>query len=620
MKRKWLGFICLALLFVWGGSAFTLLGSAEVIQNKGYYGKPTLDGMIDEKEWPAPVRLSAAELTGWKLDWSGAATVPADLQIDMYLQWAEDGLYIGFEVLDSSLCAGGQYLAADGFSVGIDMSPTKDGGATLKNKELTDKSTVGDNRSVQYYGYMNNTDSSFHLVRHWVVDPCEMGAAGFEDHFKGAYIMDGEEKIGFSGEMIIPWWLLANDLNKKAGETLIDQSGYADGTMISEGFEIHLTPVYYDFGTDGSLIGQYAAVSTDTFDLTPAAAGLTYTLTEERYDFTAGETTWSTSSEPSGNATSVPSTSLTTSTPSSSATSKPLQKGGNYRKAVLDGVISKNEYPVKYTLTSSNMKGWKLDYSGPYGVPDDLKIDLYFSWTEEGLYVGYEVFDSTPYFGPPNSYKSDQFALMIDLGPSAKGGSSLKGKNLTDADTLDGNKAPQYDSFLDNAGNFMWTHLWVPDVATLNQTQGFSDLCGGRILDSSGKSIGFSGEYLIPWWLLAADMNQKTGEALFDLENGAYENGTLVTAGFELNIMPVYYDYDTSGNGLGQYALITSDEYRLEPDYAGIQLILTDKDDALSPSTGENVVAVVAPLLLLLSGVFTLLFIYSSRHTGRNSL
>ena len=172
MKRKWLGFICLALLFVWGGSAFTLLGSAEVIQNKGYYGKPTLDGMIDEKEWPAPVRLSAAELTGWKLDWSGAATVPADLQIDMYLQWAEDGLYIGFEVLDSSLCAGGQYLAADGFSVGIDMSPTKDGGATLKNKELTDKSTVGDNRSVQYYGYMNNTDSSFHLVRHWVVDPC----------------------------------------------------------------------------------------------------------------------------------------------------------------------------------------------------------------------------------------------------------------------------------------------------------------------------------------------------------------------------------------------------------------------------------------------------------------
>ena len=162
----------------------------------------------------------------------------------------------------------------------------------------------------------------------------------------------------------------------------------------------------------------------------------------------------------------------------------------------------------------------------------------------------------------------------------------------------------------------MWTHLWVPDVATLNQTQGFSDLCGGRILDSSGKSIGFSGEYLIPWWLLAADMNQKTGEALFDLENGAYENGTLVTAGFELNIMPVYYDYDTSGNGLGQYALITSDEYRLEPDYAGIQLILTDKDDALSPSTGENVVAVVAPLLLLLSGVFTLLFIYSSRHTG----
>lgn len=615
MKRKLSVFISLVFLFIWIGSVFTFQGSAKVIQNRGYHGKPTLDGIIEEKEWPAPVRLSAAELTGWKLDWSGAAAVPTDLQVDMYLQWAEDGLYIGFEALDSTLYAGGQYMAADGFSVGIDMSPTKDGGSTLKNKELTDKTSVGDNRAVQYYGYMNSTDNSFHLVRHWVADPCEMGTAGFGDYFKGAYITDGETKIGFSGEMLIPWWLLANDLNTKAGETLIDQSGYANGTMISEGFEICLTPVYYDFGTDGSPLGQYAAVSTDAFNLTPAAAGLTYTLTQSSYDFTVSETTSSSSSVPSE------STASTSSAPSSSATVSELpQKGGNYQKAVIDGVISKNEYPVKYTLTSANMKGWKLDYSGPYTVPDDLKIDLYFSWTEEGLYVGYEAFDKTPYFGPSNTYKSDQFALMIDLGSSAKGGSSLKGKTLKDADALNGNKAPQYDSFLDDAGNFMWTHLWVTNISTLSQTQGFSDLCGGRILDSSGKSIGFSGEYLIPWWLLAADMNQKTGEALFDLENGAYENGTLVTAGFELNIMPVYYDYDTSGNGLGQYALITSDEYRLEPDYAGIQLILTDKDDAPSPSTGENVVAVVAPFLLLLSGVFTLLFIYSSRHTGRNSL
>ncbi len=618
MKRKLLVFISLVLLFTWVGSVFTIQGSAAVIQETGYYGKPTLDGTIGEKEWPAPVRLSAAELTGWKLNWSGAAEVPADLQIDMYLQWDKDGLYIGFEALDSTLYAGGQYLAADGFSVGIDMSPTKDGGSTLKDKNLVDKTTVGDNRAVQYYGYMNSTDSSFHLVRHWVADPCEMAAAGFGDYFKGAYITAGEAKVGFSGEMLIPWWLLANDLNTKAGETLIDQSGYASGTMIAEGFELHLTPVYYDFGADGTPIGQYAAISTDAFNLTPAAAGLTYTLTKSSYDDTVSETTSNSSAAPESTTSTVSTTSNTSVETGSAAAPELPQKGGNYRKAVIDGVVSKNEYPVKYTLTSANMKGWKLDYSGPLTVPNDLKIDLYFSWTEEGLYVGYEAFDSTPYFGPPNTYKSDQFALMIDLGPSAKGGSSLKGKTLKDASSLDGNKAPQYDSFLDNAGNFIWTHLWVPNIATLSQAQGFNNLCAGKILNSSGKSVGFSGEYLIPWWLLAADMNQKTGEALFDLESGAYENGTLVTAGFELNIMPVYYDYDTAGNGLGQYALIKSDEYRLEPDYAGIQLILTDKDGESSPSTGGNP-AIIGPILLILFCVFVIM-LYRSKHTRRKSI
>lgn len=278
----------------------------------------------------------------------------------------------------------------------------------------------------------------------------------------------------------------------------------------------------------------------------------------------------------------------------SAGASAQTSPGGDYGQATIDGVISPDEYPesAKISLQASDFLGLKLDYSGAAEVPADLKIDLYVMWSEAGLSIGYTVEDSTPYHGAPNTFTADQLALMIDLGSSAQGGTSLKGKTLTDASSpqLGGNRAPRFNSFLDSEGTFMWLHQWVPSEGILNQVEGLSQYCAGQTIIKEEQIVGFSGEYLIPWWLLAQDMNQKTGEELFDIEEVA--KGTVIGEGFEVAIMPVYYNYAVDGTGLGQYAAVTSDWFALEPDYAGVSLRLkakaTDADPTPDPDTDTD--------------------------------
>ena len=590
---KWKGILASLLATVQAGMLFPSAGASAQTSPGGDYGQATIDGVISPDEYPesAKISLQASDFLGLKLDYSGAAEVPADLKIDLYVMWSEAGLSIGYTVEDSTPYHGApNTFTADQLALMIDLGSSAQGGTSLKGKTLTDASSpqLGGNRAPRFNSFLDS-EGTFMWLHQWVPSEGILNQVeGLSQYCAGQTIIKEEQIVGFSGEYLIPWWLLAQDMNQKTGEELFDIEEVAKGTVIGEGFEVAIMPVYYNYAVDGTGLGQYAAVTSDWFALEPDYAGVSLRLKAKATD-----------ADP------TPDPDTDTDTDYDRPVIRPAN--GNYGAAKIDGVIEANEYPEKstYILTAKGMKGLKMDFSGVVEIPENFRMELHLMWSEEGLFVGYTVKDGSTYFGAPGSYSSDQLALLIDLGHSSEGGTSLKGKTLADASTpqLNGNRAPRFNSLLDSQGTFLWLHQWVPNESNLHLVEGLSELCAGRPLVEDGRTVGFSGEYLIPWWLLAEDMNQKTGETLFNIEEVA--KGTVIGEGFEIAITPVYYDFAADGTAIGQYAAVNSDWFALEPDYAGLSFRL-DKGTLLNtgkkaPNIQIAVIALSAMLVVIVS-------------------
>ncbi len=598
--------VLLAVLLL--GNSLPRLQVSAAEAKGGAYGQATVDGVISPDEYPESSRitLKASDFLGLNMAFTAGVAIPEDLTIDLYVMWAEAGLSIGYTVNDSTPYHGAaNTFVADQLALMIDLGSSAAGGTSLKGQTLADEVAMGGKRAPRFNSYLD-ADGTFMWLHQWV--PAE----GILNQVDGLSTLCAGKttETGFTGEYLIPWWLLAQDMNQKLGREVFDVEAVAAGTVIGEGFELSILPLYYDYASDGSPLGQYAAVSSTWFALEPDFAGVNVTLKSKDYtgddntgDNKPGDDKPGTNPGDDNTGDNKPGDDNTGDNKPGNDTSEDSNAVtfyGNYGKAVIDGVISPDEYPKSstYVLTAKNLKGLKMDFSAAKDVPDDLRIELHLMWSEAGLYVGYTVYDSTTYFGAPGSYSSDQLALMIDLGSSAKGGASLKGQALSDASSplLGGNRAPRYNSLLDSAGTFLWLHQWVPDESNMHLVDGLAELCAGKAVEKDGKTVGFSGEYLIPWWLLAQDMNQKLGREVFDVE--AVATGTVIGEGFEVNITPVYYDFDSNGAGIGQYAAVTSDWFALEPDYAGVRFVL-DKTTPDAPKTGDDFPVTTAVLAVL---------------------
>ena len=586
--------ILLAVLLLGGALPQFRVSAAE--RKGGDYGQATLDGVISPGEYPesSKITLKASDFLGLNMAFTAGVTIPEDLLMDLYVMWSEAGLSIGYTVNDSTPYHGAaNSFAADQLALMIDLGFSANGGTSLKGQALADGATMGGNRAPKFNSYLD-ADGTFMWLHQWV--PAE----GILSQIDGLSTLCAGKttETGFTGEYLIPWWLLAQDMNQKLGKEVFDVEAVATGTVIGAGYELSIMPVYYDYATDGSTIGQYAAVSSSWFALEPDYAGISVTLKSKASAGGSGNDDVGGGDSGNDNAGGAKGEEETK-----------VKFYGNYGKAVIDGVISPGEYPNSstYVLTAKNLKGLKMDFSAAKDVPDDLRIELQLMWSEEGLYVGYTVYDSTTYFGAPNSYSSDQLALMIDLGSSAKGGTSLKGQMLSDASSplLGGNRAPRFNSLLDSAGTFLWLHQWVPDESNMHLVDGLTQLCAGKAVEKDGRTIGFSGEYLVPWWLLAQDMNQKLGKEVFDVE--AVATGTVIGAGFEIGITPVYYDFDSNGVGIGQYAAVTADWFALEPDYAGITFVLDKTTPDTPPKTGDEFPVTMAVSVVLSASAVVIL-------------
>lgn len=599
VRKRRMSVLLAALLLC---SSLPLFNVSAADAKGGDYGQATVDGVISPDEYPesSKITLRASDFIGLNMSFSANVAIPEDLLIDLYVMWSEAGLSIAYTVNDSTPYHGGaNTFAADQLALMIDLGASAKGGTSLKGQTLSDAASMGANRAPRFNSYLDS-DGTFMWLHQWVPSEAILNLVdGFSTLCAGK-----TTETGFTGEYLIPWWLLAQDMNQKLGKEVFDVEAVAAGNVIGEGFELSIMPLYYDYATDGSIIGQYAAVTSSWFALEPDYAGVSVTLKAPKNidDGNSDDDNTGDSNTDGGN---TDGSNIGDNNTDNSNTGEGEQKEtvkfyGNYGKAVIDGVISPNEYPQSstYVLTAKNLTGLKMDFSAPTNVPDDFRIEMHLMWSEEGLYVGYTVYDSTTYFGAPNSYSSDQLALMIDLGASAKGGTSLKGQTLSDATSplLSGNRAPRFNSFLDSAGTFLWLHQWVPDESNMHLVDGLAELCAGKTVEKDGKTIGYSGEYLIPWWLLAQDMNQKLGKEVFDVK--AVATGTVIGEGFEIGITPVYYDFDSNGAGVGQYATVTSDWFALEPDYAGITFVL-DKTTPDAPNTGEEFPAAIVVSVVL---------------------
>ncbi len=260
---------------------------ASAAETTGNYGTATIDGVISEGEYTGTtVVLTAENLKGLKVDWSGAADVPADLRIEVHFMWNEAGLFVGYEVIDNTPWFGAAYVT-DQLSFLVDLSPTAEGGSSLKGKTLTDASNpaLGGNRAPRFNSSVVRSTSSGDGVFYYLhqLVPAEANlhlVDGFKEICAGKPISKDGTEVGYCGEFMIPWWLLADDMNQKTGEALFNVEEVGKGTVIGEGYEINITPWYINFAPDGSGIGQYVGVTSEGFALEPDVAGISFKLTK----------------------------------------------------------------------------------------------------------------------------------------------------------------------------------------------------------------------------------------------------------------------------------------------------------------------------------------------------
>lgn len=218
--------------------AFAPAGSVEI-----HYATPKIDGNVSAGEWPSESKLVITADNATAGGWIGE--VPAENKIETYWAWDESNLYIAAVITDPEVSyseSGGNYNM-DAFQVSLNL------GYVFKSADY--------NRAI-FYTCDLLEDGTVDVFRQESADNAVIDDLGVSQ----------KTDKGWTFELAMPWSMLVEDVEMKAGETV----------EIAPGLKIGGLVCYLDHDETGALINAYATSNTDTVGWDPDAFGIDFTL------------------------------------------------------------------------------------------------------------------------------------------------------------------------------------------------------------------------------------------------------------------------------------------------------------------------------------------------------
>lgn len=247
-------------------------------------------------------------------------------------------------------------------------------------------------------------------------------------------------------------------------------------------------------------------------------------------------------------------------------------------KPTVDGVISEEEYAAATAIGHWNMKALESGGFPVIQVPEELEILTYSLWDESGLYLAFDVKDTTmtPTTKNATAY-GDHIQILLDPGPT------LNGQPLLDTELRQGRRAPMHTIGMIEENDLFWYRTMVTNEMVVNLSEN-PPASAGKITD-----YGWTLEMQIPWSMLMTDINEKVEEGKLSAKD--------FKAGLEIATMFIYNDFKLDGNkrvaqGLYQTSLDTlASTFDWQPEVFGVFLKLSDIDYKDAPEPTESTVS-----------------------------
>ncbi|MCL2814224.1 MAG: hypothetical protein FWD23_06465 [Oscillospiraceae bacterium] len=240
--KKIIAFIVISALLAVLCAPLTALAYQTVGNVNLNYGTVTIDGNFSAAKWAAaaPFTADASNTAAWSGDIVAA--------VQVYGLWDEGGLYLGGEVTDSTFTYSNGGYDGDAVQFSLDVGQTFLG--------------TDEGRAIFYSFGAYESAADHVLVRQ------ESSTDGEVADGEGGFILKtAKTASGWAYEMFMPWTMLNEDLDAKAGKT------FAPG----EGGKINVLLCYLD-RDDGSLVGAWGTFTAEDPDWGPDGHGITYTL------------------------------------------------------------------------------------------------------------------------------------------------------------------------------------------------------------------------------------------------------------------------------------------------------------------------------------------------------
>ena len=213
----------------------------------------------------------------------------------------------------------------------------------------------------------------------------------------------------------------------------------------------------------------------------------------------------------------------------------------------VDGTLAQGEWSEKNKIVidknSATTEGWQGE------IPDDFKIDFYYTWDATNLYFAANIFDAAvAYSDSGDNYNGDAFQLSLNLGQLFK----------TD----------EYD----RAIFYSFGCLEDGTVDVFRQ-----ESMDNSVMDDLGFSkktdTGWIFEIKMPWETLINDVVEKTDFA-----------APTIAAGLKIGVLICYLDREETGGGLVAASFTSKEEPGgWDPDIFGITLTLIDNASEPAP-------------------------------------
>ncbi|MBO4769248.1 MAG: hypothetical protein J5563_00500 [Clostridia bacterium] len=226
---------------------------------------------------------------------------------------------------------------------------------------------------------------------------------------------------------------------------------------------------------------------------------------------------------------------------------------------VADGVIGPDEYSAHVTLDDSNMKALTTI---SYDVPAGHKIEAYFSWDDDYLYVAYDATDVTRcpsgVDGAGNwQFNGDNIQFFADIGPV------LAYRELLDTEARGGRRSTIFAVGMNANDTYFYLHQLSGNDAIINLSPDPSPSA------AVSTDQGWTAEIAVPWDTLINDLNAKVEDTQISRAN--IGNGAVVKA------LIIYNDMETAGTLKNMFGTTFSDysqPFDWQPEEFGIELVL----------------------------------------------